>query len=189
MTSQPCAQKRPPKTPHKFGQLTCTRRQMGRCQVVQVRRFASTTRSGRRQVPSLPPAHVGTVRVNLQSIDWGQCTSASVQEQVNWFSLTQTRSYSGMQPFQQAAAEPRVAVTGRTTFAFLSQSAHAPSCLRSGAHIKEERRGLMERSQMTCPWLCAFEPKAVVVFNVLHVWAFSWGWLVVLAPSSCHSGT
>ena len=71
MTSQPCAQKRPPKTPHKFGQLTCTRRQMGRCQVVQVRRFASTTRSGRRQVPSLPPAHVGTARVKLQSIDWG----------------------------------------------------------------------------------------------------------------------
>ena len=39
--------------------------------------------------------------------------------------------------------------------------------LRS-AHKKKKRRGPMERSQMTCPWLCAFEPKAVVVFNVLH---------------------
>ena len=55
MTSQPCTKKRPLKTPHKLGQLTC--RQMGRSQVVQVRRFASTTRSGRRQVLSLPPAH------------------------------------------------------------------------------------------------------------------------------------
>ena len=57
MTSQPCTQKRPPKTPHKLGQLTRTRRHVGRSQVDQVRRFASTTRSGRRQDLSLPPAH------------------------------------------------------------------------------------------------------------------------------------
>ena len=57
MTSQPCTKRRPLKTPHKLGQLTCTRRQMGRSQVVQVRQFASTTRNGRRQVLSLPPAH------------------------------------------------------------------------------------------------------------------------------------
>ena len=32
------------------------------------------------------PHTVGTARVKLQSIDWGQCTSTSVQEQVNWCS-------------------------------------------------------------------------------------------------------
>ena len=57
MTSQPCTQKRRRKTPCKLGQLTCSRRQLGRSQVDQVRRFASTTHSGRRQDLSLPPAH------------------------------------------------------------------------------------------------------------------------------------
>ena len=51
--TRPC----PLKTQQKLGQLTCTRRQMGRSHVVQVRRFASTTRSSRRQVLSLPSAH------------------------------------------------------------------------------------------------------------------------------------
>ena len=47
----------------------------------------------------------------------------------------------------------------------------------------------MERSPDDVPMPLRFEPKAVVVFNVLHVWAFSWGWLVVLAPSFRNSGT
>ena len=46
----------------------------------------------------------------------------------------------------------------------------------------------MERSPDDVPMALRFEPEAVVVFNVVHVWAFSWSWLVVLAPSFCHSG-
>ena len=57
MTSQPCTKKRPPETPHRFGQLTCTRTHMRCSQVVQVRLFASTRRSCKRQVLSVPPAY------------------------------------------------------------------------------------------------------------------------------------
>ena len=46
----------------------------------------------------------------------------------------------------------------------------------------------MERSPDDVPMTLRFEPKAVVVFNVVHVRAFSWSWLGVLAPSFCHSG-
>ena len=46
----------------------------------------------------------------------------------------------------------------------------------------------MERSPDDVSVALRVEPKAVVVFNVVHVWAFSWSWLVVLAPSFCHSG-
>ena len=34
-----------------------------------------------------------------------------------------------------------------------------------------------------------FEPKAVMVFSVLHVWALPWGWLVALDSSFRHPGT
>ena len=73
---------------------------------------------------------------------------------------------------------PRAVVTGRTAFALLSQSAHAPSRMRSATHTVEEWRGPMECSPDDVPMTLRLELKSVVVFSIMFVRRFSWGGLL-----------
>ena len=182
-TSQPCTKKRPPKTQHRFGQLTCSRRQMGERASTQATQSLSFRSGGLRAHNAATrdrsflyrPHTASTVRVSAFPHLCRRMSAGALSPK--------HAPVLGWRPSQQAAAKPRASVTSRTAFTFLSQSAHAPSCMCSAAHTMEERRGPMERSPDDVPMPLRFEPKAVMVFNVLHVWALPWGWLVALAPS------
>ena len=131
---------------------------------------------------------MGTARVEFQSVGRGQRTSTSVKEQVNWCSLAQAHSRFGMQPLEQTAAKPRAVVAGWTTFALLSQAAHAPSRMRSAPHTIEKWRGSMKCSPGDVPLPLRLELKSVVVLSIAFVRTFSWRWPVVLSSPLGHSG-
>ena len=76
---------------------------------------------------------------------------------------SQARPCSGMESSQQTAAKARAAVARMSAFAPVSQSAHAPSCVRCTVHTAEEREGSIENSTPL-----RLEPKTVVVLTGLH---------------------
>ena len=67
MTSQPCTQKRPPENT---------------AQIWTTDMYSQTDETQSSRTVQAVCEH--NARVKLQSIDWGQCTSTSVQAQVNW---------------------------------------------------------------------------------------------------------
>ena len=116
---------------------------------------------------------IGTVSASSNTSGLAEIASACRRSRAHVYrrSLLQARSCSGM------------AVARRSAFALLSQSAHAPFCVRSTTHKVEEGKVPRNALPNDASMPLSFEAETVVVLIVLYIWAGPWGWFAELAST------